>query len=94
MIIIAILIVLFYVLIFLTSEKEFRIEKTNNFERGFEREIEVQRAFNIHFFIILVIFVIFDLEIVLLLGLIIRNNNFLLNSILILAFIIVGFYIE
>lgn len=55
---------------------------------------KIQNSFRVHFFIIILIFVIFDLEIVLFLGIIISDLNFFWNTFLLFLFIIGGFYLE
>lgn len=69
-------------------------EKISSFERGFERIGKIHNSFRIHFFIIILIFVIFDLEVVILIGLIIRRFYSILVFFFILIFILGGFYIE
>lgn len=63
-----------------------------SFERGFTAVSYIHLRFSIHFFIILVIFVIFDLEIILLLGCLVSNNN--LTYLLFIFLVIGGVYLE
>lgn len=63
-----------------------------SFESGFESVGYVHSRFSIHFFIILVIFVIFDLEIILLLGCLVSNNN--LTYLLFMILVVGGVYME
>lgn len=89
-----ILVFVFYVLNFFLSLKFFSEIKISAFESGFERIGKIHRSFRIHFFIIMLIFVIFDLEVVILIGFLVRDLGFYLNFFLIVLFVIGGFYIE
>ena len=68
--------------------------KINAFESGFIRVGKIQNSFRIHFFIIMLIFVIFDLEIVIFLGLIISDIRSIVRFFMLIIFIFGGFYIE
>jgi NADH:ubiquinone oxidoreductase subunit 3 (subunit A) len=83
-----------YFLNFFLSLKFFNLNKIRIFERGFQRVFKVQISFSIHFFIIVVLFVLFDLEVVILLGVLIRSEimNFLFLGLVV--FIFLGFYLE
>lgn len=70
------LLIIFYLLNFFIGVKDWEICKLRAFERGFLRMGKIQNSFRVHFFIIILIFVIFDLEIVLFLGIIISDLNF------------------
>jgi NADH:ubiquinone oxidoreductase subunit 3 (subunit A) len=61
---------LFYFLVFLISFKSPLKSKVTSFERGFVGVGKIQNAFSIHFFLIIVIFVIFDLEVIIFIRLI------------------------
>lgn len=76
------------------SLKFFSEIKISAFERGFERIGKIHSSFRIHFFIIILIFVIFDLEVVILIGFLMSDLSFYLNFLLIIIFVIGGFYIE
>ena len=81
-----------YFLSFLMRYKIKNINKIRAFESGFRVVKSVHSRFSIHFFLILLMFVIFDLEIVLLLGCLLRINPgaFVLFIILIIG----GVYLE
>lgn len=86
-------IVLYLVNVFL-SLKLFSGCKNSSFESGFERIGKIHNSFSIHFFIIILMFVIFDLEVVILIGFLIGNFIFIVNFFVVLFFILFGFYIE
>jgi len=90
----SLLLLVFYLLNFFLSLKEDYFNKSSSFESGFVRVGLIQNSFRIHFFIIMLIFVIFDLEIVMFLGVLISDINFFLGFFFILLFIIGCFYIE
>ena len=85
---------LFYVINFFLSVKESTKRKINSFERGFISVGKIQNSFSIHFFIIILMFVIFDLEIVIFLGILISDFFSFISFVFIIFFIIGGFYIE
>lgn len=88
------LVLVFYVLNFFLRLKFFSEVKISPFERGFESIGKIHSSFRIHFFIIILIFVIFDLEVVILMGFLVSDLRFYLNFILILTFVLGGFYME
>jgi len=87
-------VVVFYVLNFFLSLKFFSEVKMSPFESGFERIGKIHSSFRIHFFIIILIFVIFDLEVVILIGFLVRDLGFFINFTLIIFFVMGGFYME
>ena len=89
-----ILLLMLYMLNFVISLKKSEILKVNTFERGFVRLSKVQNSFSIHFFVIILIFVIFDLEIVMFLGLILSDFAAFVGFVILIFFIMLGFYIE
>lgn len=89
-----ILLLAFYLINFLLSIKDIGKNKIRAFERGFVRIGKIQNSFRIHFFIIILMFVIFDLEIVIFLGILISDLTSLFRFFLIFIFILGGFYIE
>lgn len=68
--------------------------KVESYERGFRRVGKVQTIFSIQFFVILLIFLIFDLEIVLLLTTLFISPGMGLILLLLFFFILGGVYIE
>lgn len=89
-----ILLVAFYVINFLLRIKDLNKNKVRAFERGFIRIGKIQNSFRIHFFIIILIFVIFDLEIVIFLGILVSDIRSFVRFLLIFTFIFGGFYME
>lgn len=89
-----ILLIVFYLLNFFLSIKDLRKNKIGAFERGFVRVGLIQNSFRIHFFIMILIFVIFDLEIIMFLGILVSDFNSFFSFILVIIFILGGFYIE
>lgn len=88
------LLVVFYLINFLIRVKDFRNNKISAFECGFVRVGLIQNSFRIHFFVIILIFVIFDLEIVIFLGILVSDLSSFFRFLLVLVFIVGGFYIE
>lgn len=84
-----------YLISFIVSYKVINTNKMSAFECGFRAIGSIQRSFSVHFFVILVIFVIFDLEIVLLLG-VVTTLGFVGSTTfyVVIAFVIGGMYIE
>lgn len=89
-----VLLLVFYLINFFIRVKDFNKNKISSFERGFVRVGVIQNSFSIHFFIIILMFVIFDLEIVIFLGILVSDFNSFLSFIFIIIFIIGGFYME
>lgn len=79
---------------FVISIKKNDLLKVNAFERGFISVGKIQNSFSIHFFIIILIFVIFDLEIVIFLGLLVSDVSSFVRFLILIMFIFGGFYIE
>ena len=89
-----VLLFLLYFLNFFIRVKVFDGLKLGSFESGFASVGKVQNSFSIHFFIIMLIFIIFDLEVVLFLGLLISDFSSFLSFFLLIFFILGGFYME
>lgn len=83
-----------YVLNFFLRIKKVELLKVCAFESGFNRVGKIQNSFSIHFFVIILIFVIFDLEIVIFLGLIISDGLSFVGFVILILFIFGGFYME
>ena len=84
--------IIFYFISYLISFKLSNSNKIRRFESGFRSVGSLTRRFSIHFFILVLIFVIFELEVVLLLTVLyrLRINQF----VLIILFILGGIYLE
>nr|ACX85119.1 NADH dehydrogenase subunit 3 [Cooperia oncophora] len=89
-----VLLVLLYVLSFVISMKKSELLKVSTFESGFVSLSKVQNSFSIHFFVIMLMFVIFDLEIVMFLGLVLSDFSAFVGFFMLMFFIMMGFYME
>nr|YP_009162009.1 NADH dehydrogenase subunit 3 [Litoditis aff. marina PmIII]AKS28859.1 NADH dehydrogenase subunit 3 [Litoditis aff. marina PmIII] len=89
-----ILLMVFYLLNFLLSIKDMSKNKLSSFESGFVSVGKIQNSFSIHFFIMMLMFVIFDLEIVMFLGILVSDMSSFISFILMFMFILGGFYME
>lgn len=65
---------------FVLSVKDYNVFKVFSFESGFKSVGVVHCAFRIHFFIMMLIFVVFDLEVVILIGMVLGSFLCLLQS--------------
>jgi len=83
---------LLYLIRFLIRYKVNNKNKLTAFERGFRVVGRLHSRFSIHFFVILLMFVIFDLEIVLLLGCLLATNS--LTFFIIMVLVIGRVYLE
>jgi len=81
-----------YLVNFLLRYKVYKKNKLTAFERGFRAVGNLHSSFSVHFFVILLIFVIFDLEIVLLLGCILATNS--ITFLLVIILVIGRVYLE
>lgn len=79
---------------FFLSSKISYYSKNTSFERGFLSVGKVQKSFSVHFFIIILIFVIFDVEIVIILGFVVSDFNSYISFFFIFLFILGGLYLE
>nr|YP_003433881.1 NADH dehydrogenase subunit 3 [Oesophagostomum dentatum]ACX85155.1 NADH dehydrogenase subunit 3 [Oesophagostomum dentatum]BAV82769.1 NADH dehydrogenase subunit 3 [Oesophagostomum dentatum]CAQ56161.1 NADH dehydrogenase subunit 3 [Oesophagostomum dentatum] len=79
---------------FAMSVKKNDLLKVNAFESGFISVGKIQNSFSIHFFIMMLMFVIFDLEIVMFLGLLVSDVSSIVSFIMLMLFIFGGFYME
>ena len=79
---------------FIIRIKKNDLLKINAFESGFISVGKIQNSFSIHFFIIILIFVIFDLEIVIFLGLLVSDVSSFVRFLILIMFIFGGFYME
>ena len=83
-----------FLLNFFLRLKFFNFNKIRIFERGFNRIFKVQTSFSIHFFIIIILFVLFDLEIVILLRILISRSLRNIVFLRLIVFIFLGLYLE
>ena len=81
-----------YLLSFLVSFKVKSKNKISAFESGFSTVGSLHRTFSIHFFSILIIFVLFDLEVVLLIGSLLSVSK--VGFLCLMLFVLGRMYIE
>lgn len=89
-----VLLLVFYFGNFVLRCKDFYKNKISSFECGFVSVGKIQNSFRIHFFIMMLMFVIFDLEVVMFIGILVSDTSSLVRFFLLLLFILGGFYIE
>ena len=77
----------------LLIDNDFSKSKITRFECGFHRVVTLQKSFRIQFFSIILIFVVFDVEVVLFLGFIVKLKV-VVSIILLMSFILVGLWLE
>nr|YP_010938381.1 NADH dehydrogenase subunit 3 [Toxocara apodemi]WLE72140.1 NADH dehydrogenase subunit 3 [Toxocara apodemi] len=88
------LLFVFYLGNFVLSCKDFYKNKISSFECGFVSVGKIHNSFSIHFFIMMLMFVIFDLEVVMFIGVLVSDISSLVSFLLLLFFIFGGFYME
>jgi len=82
------------IVMFLFSSKSSSRGILNNFECGFSSVGGIIKQFSLSFFIVLILFVIFDFEVILLVSFISKRFYSFLSFILIYFFIIIRFLVE
>nr|YP_004300495.1 NADH dehydrogenase subunit 3 [Pristionchus pacificus]ADZ52298.1 NADH dehydrogenase subunit 3 [Pristionchus pacificus] len=90
----SVLLIVFYLINFLMSIKDSNKNKISAFECGFVSVGKIQNSFSIHFFIMMLMFVIFDLEIVMFLGIMVSDMSSFFSFLMVMSFIVGGFYME
>ena len=88
------LVFIFYVGGFVLRVKEGSEGKVCSFERGFSSIGEIQNSFRIHFFVVMMLFVVFDLEVVLFLGVLVSDFSSVGVFLVVLGFLVGGLYME
>lgn len=88
------LVFVLYLGIIFIRVKDYNFFKVNSFESGFKRVGKVQLSYSIHFFVIILIFVVFDLEIVILMGLVVSDFMSVYVYLYLFVFVLGGLVIE
>nr|APX39319.1 NADH dehydrogenase subunit 3 [Longitarsus dorsalis] len=99
MLIFIILTILIMILNFISKKTFYDREKNSPFECGFDPKTSPRLPFSLHFFLISIIFLIFDIEITLLLPLIVTLKisnlwNYSYIMIIFISILIIGLYHE
>nr|YP_010133164.1 NADH dehydrogenase subunit 3 [Enterobius vermicularis]BAV82699.1 NADH dehydrogenase subunit 3 [Enterobius vermicularis] len=79
---------------FVLSVKDYNVFKVFSFESGFKSVGMVHCAFSIHFFIMMLMFVVFDLEVVMLVGLVVVDKVYYVVFYMLFFFVVGGFLME
>nr|YP_003433931.1 NADH dehydrogenase subunit 3 [Syngamus trachea]ACX85179.1 NADH dehydrogenase subunit 3 [Syngamus trachea] len=88
------MLLMLYILNFILSVKKLDYLKVSTFESGFVSVGKIQNSFSIHFFIMMLMFVIFDLEIVMFLGLLVSDFLSFISFLMLMMFVFGGYYME
>jgi len=81
-----------YLLCFIASYKVKNSNKMTAFECGFSAIGAMSTSFSVHFFIMLVVFILFEMEIVLLVGCIYATSSY--SFLIVILFVLLGIYLE
>nr|CAD90567.1 NADH dehydrogenase subunit 3 [Strongyloides stercoralis] len=84
----------FYLFVCFASFFDFYFCKSTSFESGFMSVGLIQNSFSIHFFVIMIMFVVFDLEIVIFIGILISDLNSFVCFFFLFFFLFLFFYME
>lgn len=84
----------FFLIVFLFSLKRVTQSKLTAFERGFSGIKGLQSSFSIHFFLVILVFIIFDLEVVFFLGFLLGGALNFFSLFCFWWFVIGGLYLE
>jgi NADH:ubiquinone oxidoreductase subunit 3 (subunit A) len=85
---------IFILINLLMSSSEFVDSSISSFESGFDRGLLFQTSVRVHFFLIIILFVLFDLELVLFIGFLLLDFRRFVIFYLFFFFVILSFYLE
>nr|AOW68749.1 NADH dehydrogenase subunit 3 [Plectus acuminatus] len=88
------LIAVLHFLLFLLSFAKSSNNKLSSFESGFTSVGMSQKSFSLQFFLLMVVFIIFDIEVVLLLGFVVKDFWSSVGMMMVIAFILGGLFLE
>ena len=86
--------VFLYLIMVLISYKVHYKSKVSQFERGFVKSGSSSPVVSIHFFMLVFMFIIFDFEIVLFIGLVTHSIQRMLSVFILYLFMLSGLYLE
>nr|BCD52148.1 NADH dehydrogenase subunit 3 [Strongyloides sp. EN-2020c] len=84
----------FYFFSLFFSFINFYNSKSSSYESGFVSVGLIQNSFSIHFFVIMIMFVVFDLEVILFIGILISDLNSFICFLFLFVFLFLFFYME
>jgi len=91
---VVILVGLLHFLLFLLSFAKSRGNKLTSFESGFTSVGMSQKSFSLQFFLLIVVFIIFDIEVVLLLGFVVKDFWGRIGIMIVVGFVLGGLFLE
>nr|YP_009442450.1 NADH dehydrogenase subunit 3 [Camallanus cotti]ATO58500.1 NADH dehydrogenase subunit 3 [Camallanus cotti] len=94
LLLVVIFVFIFYLVYLVLSFKDQGLMKSSPFECGFSVLGGVYSSFSINFFVIMVLFVFFDLEVVMFLGIILSEVLSGLGFTVLFFFVFLGFWVE
>nr|YP_010618315.1 NADH dehydrogenase subunit 3 [Clavinema parasiluri]WAX01693.1 NADH dehydrogenase subunit 3 [Clavinema parasiluri] len=87
-------VVVFYLGCMILSFLDEEVDKVSPFECGFDGSGAVCVSYSIHFFIMMLMFIFFDLEVVMFLSVIVSSYSSMISYLVLLVFVVLGFYME
>lgn len=83
-----------YGVMFVLRIKSYGFFKVVSFESGFKGIGKTQSSFRVHFFLMMLMFVVFDLEVILLMGLVVTGGAVVEVYFVLFFFVVGGFFME